>query len=234
MGNFSRFFIERPIFASVLSIIILIAGLVSATALPVSQYPEIAPPTVTISASYPGASAETLAKTVAAPIEEQLSGVENLIYFSSSAAADGSVGITATFEVGTDVDKAVFQLNNRVQLALPRLPDEVRRNGVIVQKRSNDILLVIGMQSPSGKRDTTFLANYATVNVIDELKRIAGVGDVTLFGSGYSMRIWLQPDKMARLGVTPSDIANAIRAQNAQYAAGKVGAEPAPRGQALN
>jgi multidrug efflux pump len=234
MGNFSRFFIDRPIFASVLSIIILIAGLVSATALPVSQYPEIAPPTVTISASYPGASAETLSKTVAAPIEEQLSGVENMIYFSSSAAADGTVAITATFEVGTDVDKAVFQLNNRVQLALPRLPDEVRRNGVIVQKRSNDILLVIGLQSPNGKRDTTFLANYATVNLIDELKRIPGVGDVTLFGSGYSMRIWLQPDKMARLSVTSTDIANAIRAQNAQYAAGKIGAEPAPVGQALN
>ena len=234
MGKFSRFFIERPIFASVLAIIITLAGLVSSTALPVSQYPEIAPPTVTISASYPGASAETLSKTVAAPIEEQLSGVENLIYFSSSAAADGTVGITATFEVGTDVDKAVFQLNNRVQLALPRLPDEVRRNGVIVQKRSNDILVVIGLQSPGGKRNTTFLANYATVNLIDELKRVSGVGDVTLFGSGYSMRIWLQPDKMARLGVTPTDIANAIRAQNAQYAAGKIGAEPAPPGQALN
>jgi multidrug efflux pump len=234
MGNFSRFFIERPIFASVLSIVILIAGLVSATALPVSQYPDIAPPTVTIAASYPGASAETLAKTVAAPIEEQLSGVENMIYFSSSSAADGTVAITATFEVGTDVDRAVFQLNNRVQLALPRLPEDVRRNGVSVQKRSNDILLVIGLQSPQGTRDTTFLANYATVNLIDELKRIPGVGDVLLFGSGYSMRIWLQPDKMARLGVTPTDIANAIRAQNAQYAAGKVGAEPAPSGQALN
>ncbi|MGZ8202540.1 MAG: efflux RND transporter permease subunit [Burkholderiales bacterium] len=234
MGNFSRFFIERPIFASVLSIIILIAGLVAVTALPVSQYPEIAPPTVTIAASYPGASAETLSKTVAAPIEEQLSGAENMIYFSSSAAADGTVSITATFEVGTDVDKAVFQLNNRVQLALPRLPEEVRRNGVIVQKRSNDILLVIGLQSPEGVRDTTFLANYATVNLIDELKRVPGVGDVLLFGSGYSMRIWLQPDKMARLSVTPTDIANAIRAQNAQYAAGKVGAEPAPAGQALS
>ncbi|HYC48982.1 MAG TPA: multidrug efflux RND transporter permease subunit [Burkholderiales bacterium] len=234
MGNFSRFFIERPIFASVLAIIITIAGLVSSVALPVSQYPEIAPPTVTISASYPGASAETLAKTVAAPIEEQLSGVENMIYFSSSAAADGSVGITATFEVGTDVDKAVFQLNNRVQLALPRLPEEVRRNGVIVQKRSNDILLVVGLMSPKGSRGTTFLANHAQVNMLDELKRVNGVGDVTLFGSGYAMRIWLQPDKMARLGVTPTDIANAIRVQNAQYAAGKVGGEPAPAGQALN
>src|SRR5687768_3843955 len=234
MGNFSRFFIDRPIFASVLAIIITLAGLVSSFALPVSQYPEIAPPTVTITSSYPGASAETLSKTVAAPIEEQLSGVENMVYFGSTAAADGSVGITATFEVGTDVDKAVFQLNNRVQLALPRLPEEVRRNGVIVQKRSNDILLVIGLQSPKGSRTTTFLANHAQVNLIDELKRVAGVGDVTLFGSGYSMRIWLQPDKMARLGVTPTDIANAVRAQNAQYAAGRVGAEPAPAGQALN
>jgi hydrophobe/amphiphile efflux-1 (HAE1) family protein len=234
MGNFSRFFIERPIFASVLAIIITIAGLVSSFALPISQYPEIAPPTVTISASYPGASAETLSKTVAAPIEEQLSGVENMIFFSSSAAADGSVGITATFEVGTDVDKAVFQLNNRVQLALPRLPEEVRRNGVIVQKRSNDILLVIGLLSPNRSRTTTFLANHAQVNLVDELKRVAGVGDVTMFGSGYAMRIWLQPDKMARLGVTPTDIANAVRAQNAQYAAGRVGAEPAPAGQALN
>src|SRR5829696_8054197 len=230
----SKFFIHRPVFAGVIAILIVLAGIVAAKLLAVAQYPEIAPPTVLVTTNYPGASAETLAKTVAAPIEEQLSGVENLIYFSSSAAADGTVGITATFEVGTDVDKAVFQLNNRVQLALPRLPDEVRRNGVIVQKRSNDILLVIGMMSPTGKRDTTFLANYATVNVIDEIKRIPGVGDVTLFGSGYSMRIWLQPDRMARLGVTPTDIANAVRAQNAQYAAGKVGAEPAPIGQALN
>jgi multidrug efflux pump len=234
MGNFSQFFIERPIFASVLSIIITLAGLVAATVLPVSQYPEIAPPTVTITASYPGASAETLAKTVAAPIEEQLSGVENLIYFSSTAAADGSVTITATFEVGTDVDRAVFQVNNRVQLALPRLAEEVRRTGVTVQKRSNDILLVIGLQSPKGSRSTTFLANHAQVNLVDELKRIPGVGDVTLFGSGYSMRIWLQPDRMARLGVTPTDIANAVRGQNAQYAAGRVGAEPAPPGQQLN
>src|SRR6478735_2121905 len=234
MGNFSRFFIERPIFASVLAIIITLGGVIAGFNLPISQYPEISPPTVTISTAYPGASAETIAQTVAAPIEEQLSGAEGMVYFTSSAGSDGALTITATFEVGTDVDRAVFQLNNRVQTALPRLPDEVRRNGVIVQKRSNDILLVIGIQSPSGKRDTTFLANYATVNLIDELKRIPGVGDVLLFGSGYSMRIWLQPDKMARLGVTPTDIANAIRAQNAQYAAGKVGAEPAPSGQALN
>ncbi len=233
MGNFSRFFIERPIFASDISIIIILAGLVASRILPVAQYPEIAPPTITISTSYPGASAETISKTVAAPIEEQLSGVENMIYFNSNATADGALSITATFEVGIDVDKAVFQVNNRVQAALPRLPDEVRRNGVTVQKRSNDILLVIGLLSPGGTQSTTYLANYATVNLVDELKRIHGVGDVTLFGSGYAMRIWLQPDKMARLGVTPTDVANAIRVQNQQYSAGKVGAEPAPPGQAF-
>lgn len=233
MGNFSRFFIERPIFASVIAIIITLAGVIASQILAVAQYPEIAPPTVTITASYPGASAETLAKTVAAPIEEQLSGVEKMVYFGSSAAADGTVTITATFEVGTNVDTAVFQLNNRVQIAFPRLPEEVRRNGVIVQKRSTDILLVVGLFSPNSSQTTTSMADYATVNLIDELKRVPGVGDVTLFGSGYSMRVWLQPDKMARLGVTPTDVANAIRAQNQQYAAGRVGAEPAPAGQAL-
>ncbi len=233
MGNLSRFFIERPIFASVLAIIIILAGLVAFTVLPVSQYPEIAPPTVTISASYPGASAETIASTVAAPIEEQLSGAEGMIYFNSSASSDGTLTVTATFEVGTDVDRATFQLNNRVQIALARLPEEVRRNGVLVQKRSNDILLVIALSSPGRSRETTFLADFAMVSVVDELKRIKGVGDVIIFGSGYSMRVWLHPDRMARLGVTPTDVANAIRGQNAQFAVGKIGAEPAPPGQAM-
>ena len=233
MGNFSRFFIERPIFASVLAIIIILGGAIAGFSLPISQYPEISPPTVTISTAYPGASAETIAQTVAAPIEEQLSGAEGMVYFNSSAGSDGNLTITATFEVGTDVDRATFQLNNRVQTALPRLPDEVRRNGVLVQKRSNDILLVIGMYSPKGTIATTTMADYASVNIIDDLKRIPGVGDVFLFGSGSSMRVWLQPDKMARLGVTPTDVANAIRTQNAQYAAGKIGAEPAPKGQQL-
>ncbi|HXZ50029.1 MAG TPA: multidrug efflux RND transporter permease subunit [Usitatibacter sp.] len=233
MGRFSRFFIERPIFASVIAIVITLAGLIAGFSLPIAQYPEISPPTVTITTSYPGASAETIAQTVAAPIEEQLSGAEGMIYFQSSAGSDGNLTITATFEVGTDIDRATFQLNNRVQTALPRLPDDVRRNGVIVQKRSNDILLVIGLYSPNGTQTTTALADYAAVNMIDELKRIPGVGDVLLFGSGSSMRVWLHPDKMAQLGVTPTDVANAILAQNAQYAAGKVGAEPAPRGQEL-
>jgi HAE1 family hydrophobic/amphiphilic exporter-1/multidrug efflux pump len=188
---------------------------------------------VTITTSYPGASAETISQTVAGPIEEQLSGAEGMVYFASSAGSDGNLTITATFEVGTDVDRAVFQLNNRVQQALPRLPDEVRRNGVLVQKRSPDILLVIGLFSPKGTMATTTMADYAATNIVDDLKRIPGTGDVLLFGYGSSMRVWLHPDRMARLGVTPSDIANAIRAQNAQFAAGKIGAEPAPPGQML-
>ncbi len=230
----SRFFIERPIFASVLAIIIVLAGLVSASILPVAQYPEIAPPTVTITADYPGASAETLAKTVAAPIEEQLAGVEDMLYYSSSSASNGRTTITATFEVGTDVDKATFNVNNQVQLATPRLPDEVRRNGVTVAKRSQNILLVVALNSPNSTYDTLYLSNYATQQVLDELKRIPGAAEVSIFGArDYSMRVWLNPDRMAQFGLTTSDISAAINAQNAQYAAGKIGAEPAPPGQQL-
>ncbi len=230
----SRFFIERPIFAAVLSIIVVLAGLVALKILPIAQYPEIAPPTVTITATYPGASADTLAKTVAAPIEEQLSGVENLLYFQSSSSSNGVSTITATFDVGTDTDKATFNINNRVQLATPRLPDEVRRNGVVVAKRSLNFLLVVALNSPKGTHDSLFLSNYATQNVLDELKRVPGAGDVTIFGArDYSMRLWLQPDKMARLGVTTGDINAAVVAQNAQFAAGKIGADPAPPGQQL-
>ncbi|HPX89427.1 MAG TPA: multidrug efflux RND transporter permease subunit [Methylophilaceae bacterium] len=230
----TKFFITRPIFASVLSIIIVLAGLAAAFKLPIAQYPQIAPPTVTITASYPGASAETLSKTVAAPIEEQLSGVDNLLYFSSSADSSGTLVITATFEVGTDVDQATFNVSNRVNIATPRLPDDVRRNGLIVQKKSNDILLVVMLTSKDPKHDRLFLSNYATLNVLDEFKRVKGVGDALIFGGqDYSMRIWLRPDRMAQLGVTTSDIAAAISAQNNQYAAGKIGAEPAPASQQL-
>ncbi|TXL66998.1 efflux RND transporter permease subunit [Zeimonas arvi] len=230
----SRFFIDRPIFAAVLSIVITLAGLVASQILPVAQYPEIAPPTVTINASYPGASAETLARTVAAPIEEQLSGVERLLYFNSSSSSNGQVTITATFDVGTNVDQATFNINNRVQLALPRLPDEVRRNGVTVQKRSNDILLVVALTSPDGRFDTLYLSNYSSLNIVDELKRLPGVADVSIFGArDYAMRVWLRPDRMAALGVTTAEVAAAVRAQNAQYAAGKIGAEPAVPGQSL-
>lgn len=202
--------------------------------LPVAQYPQIAPPTVLVTATFPGASAETMAKTVAAPIEEELSGIENLLYFSSSADSSGTLTITATFEVGTDIDQATFNVSNRVNIALPRLPDDVRRTGLVVQKRSNDILIVVMLISDKVKHDTLYLSNYATLNVLDELKRIKGVGDATIFGGqDYSMRIWLRPDRMAQLGVTTSDIASAIRSQNAQYASGKIGQEPAPADQQL-
>ncbi|MEX2197741.1 MAG: efflux RND transporter permease subunit, partial [Burkholderiales bacterium] len=231
---FSRFFIHRPVFAGVLAIVIVLAGLVASQVLPVAQFPEIAPPMVIINTSYPGASAETVSRTVAAPIEEQLSGIEGLSYFNSSSSSTGALSILAVFEPGTNVDQAIFNVNNRVQRALPRLPDEVRRNGVIVQKRTFDILLVVALISPGEARDTLFLSNYASLNIVDELKRLPGVGDVTVFGArDYSMRVWINPERMARLGVTPADVANALRAQNAQYAAGRIGTEPAPPGQSL-
>ena len=230
----SHFFIRRPIFSGVMAIIIVIAGLMASQVLPVAQYPEIAPPTVAITAAYPGASAETLAKAVAAPIEEQLSGVENLIYFDSTASSTGTLNITATFEVGTDINNATIQVNNRVQIALPRLPEEVRRGGVVVQKRTRDILMTAAVSSNDARYDTLFLSNFLTVNALDLLKRVPGVADAAIFGArDYSMRVWLRPDRMAQLGVTTTDVANAIRAQNNQYAAGKIGQEPATAGQPL-
>lgn len=231
---FSRFFIHRPIFATVISIVIVLAGLAAARVLPISQYPEIAPPTVIISANYPGASTETLIRTVAGPIEEQLSGVENLLYFSSTAASNGTLTITATFEVGSNVDMATVNVNNRVKIAEPRLPDVVRQFGVTVQKRSNDILLVATVTSPDNSRSSLFLSNYVLVNILDELKRIPGVGDASIFGAkDYSMRIWLRPDRMAQLGITTGDISAALNAQNKQNVAGKIGQEPAADGQQL-
>ena len=231
----SKFFILRPIFASVISIIVVLAGLVALNVLPIAQYPEIAPPTVTITAVFPGASAETLSKTVAAPIEEQLSGIENLLYFSSTSnSASGQVAITATFQVGSNGDKAQLDVNNRVQTAIPRLPQEVQRQGLTVQKRSNNFLLVAAMYSKDGKVDTLRLSNFVTINLIDEIKRVPGVGDVINFlARDYSMRVWLNPAKMAQLGVTPSDVRDAIQAQNQQYAAGRIGAEPASKDQEL-
>lgn len=229
-----RFFINRPVFASVISLVIVLAGLVALTALPVAEYPEVAPPTVTITTNYPGASAETLTRTVAAPIEEQLSGIEGILYFNSSASADGTLTITVTFAPGTNGNQNTVAVNNRVQIALPRLPDEVRRTGVTVLKRSNDILLLAAVRSPTGTRDPIFLSNYTSINMVDEIKRVGGVGDVILIGArDYAMRIWLNPERMAQLGVTSSDVASAVRTQNAQYATGKIGSEPALPGQAL-
>ena len=230
----SRFFIDRPIFSSVISIVIVIAGILAARVLPVAQYPEISPPTVIITANYPGASAETLSKTVAAPIEEQLNGVENMAFFNSNAAADGSLTITVTFEVGTNADMAAMNVSNRVKAAEPRLPDDVRRAGVVVQKRSVDILLAVALISPDASVDRLFLSNYASINIVDEMKRLPGVGDSGVFAAqDYSMRIWLKPERMAQLGITTSDIATAIKSQNAQFAAGKVGQDPAPADQQL-
>jgi multidrug efflux pump len=230
----SKFFIDRPIFSAVLSIIVVLAGLVAAKVLPIAAFPDIAPPTVLINATYNGASAETLIRTVAAPIEEQLAGVEDMVYFNTVASSTGTLQTLVTFEVGTDVDKAVFNVNNRVQLAAPRLPPDVIRNGVTVAKRSLDILLVVALRSPDSRFDALYLSNYALLNLVDDLKRVSGVSDVTIFGArDYSIRVWVDPDKMARLGVTTTDVSNAISAQNQQYAAGKIGGEPAPAGQAI-
>ncbi len=233
----SKFFILRPIFASVIAIILVLAGLVALKTLPIAQYPEIAPPTVTITATYPGASSETLSKTVAAPIEQQLSGIENLLYFSSTSnSANGQVTITATFEIGSDGNKAQTDVNNRVQIANSRLPNEVQRQGVTVLKRSNDILFVFTLQSDADDRPADILkvSNFVTINLLDEIKRVPGVADAINFvARDYSMRIWLNVEKMAQLGVTPADVQAAVTAQNNQYAAGRIGAEPSPKDQAL-
>lgn len=224
---FARFFIERPVFAAVISIIITLAGFAAMRSLPVAQYPDIIPPDVVVNTSYPGATAEVLASTVAAPLEQQINGVPNMIYMRSASANSGALSLTVTFAIGTDPDQATIDVNNRVQAALARLPEEVRRQGVTVAKRAPSILQAIVMYSPDGRYDTIFVNNYALLNVIDEIKRIPGVGDASLFSSrDYSMRIWLRPDKLAQYGMTPSDVATAIQEQNSQFAAGQFGQEP--------
>jgi HAE1 family hydrophobic/amphiphilic exporter-1/multidrug efflux pump len=229
-----RFFIDRPIFASVISIIIVIAGAASLRILPVEQYPDVVPPQVVVTALYPGASADVMAESVAAPLEQEINGVDDMIYMESTAMDDGYLRTIITFEMGTDPDQAAINVNNRVQAGLPRVPQAVRDQGVRVESQSTNILMVPVMYSPEESLDTLFISNYTLINVLDALVRLPGVGEASLFGSqDYSMRIWLRPDKLAQFYLTPSDVAAAIREQNAQFAAGRLGAEPSPEDQAF-
>lgn len=230
----SQFCIRRPIFASVLSILIVIAGLLAGRVLPMGQYPDITPPVVFISTSYEGADAQTLAKTVAAPIEDQLSGVEGLLYYETSIRSNGNVRITCTFEVSTNPNDAMLEINNRVRSAERRLPESVRQNGVNVRKRSEETLMIVPFYSPNGTLKPIQLADYVNLNVVDAIKRVPGVGDADVFGNAQSaMRIWLNPKKMAQLGITAIDVRKAIEEQNNQYAAGKVGTSPTTDDQQL-
>jgi len=230
----SKFFIERPIFASVLSIVIVLVGLLALQTLPIAQFPPITPPTVQIEADYPGATAEVVATSVARPIEVQLPGIDHLLYFDSTSTGDGHMVLKLTFEVGTDIDIATVQAQNREKLAEPQLPQEVIRQGISVKKVTPDLLNVIFLQSDDPRYDRVFLSNYALINVVDRLKLLPGVGDIQIFGQqNYSMRIVLNPERMTRFGLTPTDIANIIREQNRDFPAGIIGRAPAPKGTVL-
>ena len=228
--NISRFFIDRPVFAAVLSILIVIAGLIGMRSLPISEYPNVVPPSIVVRATYPGANPTVIAETVATPLEEQINGVEDMLYMSSQATSDGVLNLTVTFKLGTDPDKAQQLVQNRVSQAEPRLPAEVRALGLTTVKSSPDFIMVVNLVSDVERYDITYLRNYATLNVKDRLNRIQGVGQVQVFGAGdYSMRVWIDPQKAAEYGLAASDISNAIRSQNVQAAAGIIGASPASR-----
>jgi HAE1 family hydrophobic/amphiphilic exporter-1 len=231
---FSKFFIDRPIFASVIAILTILAGTVTLLLLPISQYPDITPPVVKVSTSYPGASAKTVVDTVALPIEQQVNGVEDMLYMQSTSASDGTYALNVTFEVGTDLDFAQVLVQNRVSTAMAQLPPQVAQQGVVTNKVSTAILQVVSLTSPNRTYDDLYLSNYATINMVDVLKRLQGVGDVIVFGTGeYSMRIWLNPDQLQTRNITTSDVVQAIQGQNVQVASGQIGAPPAPADQSF-
>ncbi len=233
-ADLSRIFVDRPILAAVLSIAIFIAGLIAIPNLPITEYPEVAPPTVQVTAFYPGANPQTIADTVAAPLEEAINGVENMIYMKSASASDGQVSLTVTFKLGTDIDNAAVQVQNRVSQALPRLPEAVRALGVTTAKSSPNITMVVHVSSPSGRYDGLYLSNFATLNVRDDLARLPGVGNAQVFGAGnYAMRVWIDPDRAAQRGLTALDVVGAIREQNIQVSAGAIGASPQPAGKSV-
>ena len=230
---FSNFFIKRPIFATVLSLIIVITGIITIRGLPIEEYPQVTPPQVSITATYQGASAETISKTVAAPLEQQINGVENMMYMSSTSSSDGTLTINVYFKIGTDADKATINVNNRVQMALSSLPSEVQTQGVTVTKQSSNLLLLVSLLSPKNTYDELYMSNYAIVNIVDELKRIPGVGNTTLFNNQeYSMRVWLKQDQLAKYNLTSIDVVNAITEQNSQFAAGRLNQTPTNSSQA--
>ncbi|WP_433884400.1 efflux RND transporter permease subunit [Pseudomonas vranovensis] len=232
--NFSQFFISRPIFAAVLSLLILIAGAISLFQLPISEYPEVVPPTVVVRANFPGANPKVIGETVAAPLEQAITGVENMLYMSSQSTADGKLTLTITFALGTDLDNAQVQVQNRVTRTQPKLPEEVSRIGITVDKASPNLTMVVHLTSPDKRYDMLYLSNYAILNIKDELARLSGVGDVQLFGMGdYSLRVWLDPNKIASRDLTATDVVTAIREQNRQVAAGALGTQPAPNATAF-
>src|SRR5215813_1882534 len=225
----AHFFIDRPIFASVIAIVIIILGGVAFTRLPVAQYPEIAPPVINVVGQYPGASAETVAETVVAPIEQQINGVEGMLYISSNSTADGRFSIAVTFDLGTNLDTAQVQVQNRVAIAQPRLPAQVQQIGVVVTKSSPDILMVVSLFSPDKSRDALFISNYANIQIKDVLTRVDGVGSITVFGSrDYAMQVWLDPNRLQSLNLTAADVTLALQGQNVQVASGVLNQPPVP------
>ncbi len=223
----SRFFIDRPIFATVLSIVITLIGGIALSSLPVAQYPRITPPGVVVSISYPGASAQVVADTVAAPIEQQVNGVEGMLYMSAQMGNDGTYSLTVTFDVGTDVKTALVKVQNRVALAMQQLPTQVQNQGITIRKKTPDMLMIVNLFSPDGRYDDLFLSNFATINIKDELLRVEGVSDITYQGlRDYSIRAWLDPQKLAARSMTPLDVAAAIRNQNLDAPAGQIGKPP--------